>query len=1294
MDIENLSIQITSSADTAVGAINRLSSALGGLKSGSRNAASGMKAVVDATEKVASSEQDAGSKARSFADELDKVKSKSSTTALKLKEITSAASSFGRVTFSPVTNSFKTLANGAIGAASSVKNLYNQISRVAFYRLIRTAIKAVTQGLNEGIKNLYHYSETFNGTFYQSMNRIATSANYLKNSLGAMVSPLINAVTPVLEVITDRIVDVFNLINQFIARLTGQSTYTAAKKVASLWDSSTQKAAASTTKTTKDAASKVRDTVKDTADEIKRYTLGFDELNILGRNDDGSGGDSGLSGALGGIASPSSGASGTAGTTDYGSMFETRNISGAVSDFADALRQAFMAQDWNSLGTLIGEKINSALDSVNWSGIGKKVGNALNGVIVTAYHLLDTINFTKIGTHIAEFLNNAIEQINFNTLGRLMVKKMTIIPDMIIGFFTGFDWGQDAAKLSDFAKGFYEELTAWFKRHKWSEIGATIAGKLYDVVTNIDFFGIAKNMYWAFDAALEAAIGILTGFIDGLAARIKGHFNWDSLSEDVKTQVTTITYILSGATGVLGAILAFSGANIPLGISLIAGSSLVAATMASMNGDGLTNLVKENMETIKTILSGASLVIGGILLFSGTNVPLGLGLLSLGAAKLGVSANENWGIIEEKLKGPIGALTELLGGATLALGFVALAAGRVMVGVGLIALGATALGVSLPARWDRLNTYLEGPIGSLTAILSGSLLALGFIAIAAGRIPLGMGLVISGAYGLATTLAARWDRLNEYVKGPLETLVLTISGAVLALGFVAIAAGRIPLGIGLIVSGATGLATTIPARWNRIQQYLEGPIGDLTVLISSAVLTLGFLVLAAGRIPLGLGLVVAGSAGLATTVAARWNRLHEYLEGPIGIVTGILSGASLLLGVLALVAGNVPLGLGLLLSGAAGLAGSINANWDSLKQLGIDAVKNFKEGWDSENFFEIRVTPKISTDGGAKKNATDWTPKFESSTETLQRYIDNLGKGVDLDIRVALVKDAWTSVADWATNTGVDVNAKVALVRASWTTVSEWANRYIGAKINQSVGLQRAGWTILSQWVEKYKDPKVVNQTIGLIKSGWSTVSNFVSQNMGGAIYKGIDLYVNNWNSFLGTVSGVLHNWFPSIFAEGGAIEHGKVSRFAGGGIINAYAGGTSSAHGSLFLAGEAGPEIVGHVGGRTEVLNRSQLAATMYAAVNAAMAPAAANFANAAAYMYQGAGDRGTEDMDMLLQLVRAGSEATERQNEILRQQNEYLRQINAKDFNPEISTASINRAQARTNRRAGTTIVPVSTQ
>ena len=141
---------------------------------------------------------------------------------------------------------------------------------------------------------------------------------------------------------------------------------------------------------------------------------------------------------------------------------------------------------------------------------------------------------------------------------------------------------------------------------------------------------------------------------------------------------------------------------------------------------------------------------------------------------------------------------------------------------------------------------------------------------------------------------------------------------------------------------------------------------------------------------------------------------------------------------------------------------------------------------------------------------------------------------------------------------------------------------------------------------------------------------------------------------------------------------------------IPQFARGTLNA-GTIFVAGEAGPEVVGHVGGRTEVLNKSQLASAMYSAVQAAMAPAAANFA-AAAQSMGNVGNNG-EDMAVLLEMVRRESEATERQNDLLRQQNEYLRSINDKDFNFDFSTSDINKAQTRMNRRAGTTIVSVGT-
>lgn len=1218
-EIDNLSISISASAAAAIAELDKLASSLTRFSGASRKVKTSANEVEKGMEDVASSTQKAATNTSTLADKLGKLQSALSKTAPKFKELASAAVSIGRVSFSPVTSALGSLGNAAKSAYSSVTGLFSTISRIAFYRLIRTAIKMVTQALSEGIKTLYHYSETFSGTFYQSMNSIATSANYVKNSIAAMVSPLITAVTPVLTSIADKIVDVFNLINQFIARLTGQSTYTAAKKVSTLWDDATKKTAASTqkanssaSKSTKDTAKGISDTVKKTADEIKRYTLGFDELNILGKNKDNGGADSGAgggsSGGLGDIALPTSSGASSSGT-DYGSLFETRKIDGAVSDFADAIRQAFENQDWQGLGSLIGNKINSALDSVNWSGIGRKVGTALNGVIETAYYLLDTINFTNIGKHIAEFLNNAIEQINFNTLGRLMIKKMTIIPDMIIGFLVEFDWGQAAAKLSDFAIGCFEEITKWFRKYNWAELGGILYQKLEDIFTHIKYGEIANAFFTALDAALESGIGLLSGFFDGLANRFKKSVNWDSMTEDVKRAITSVMGLAGIAMGAVGAILTFSGINPGLGIPLMIAGGFAAGTAASLKWDGLSNKIDEVIKIVKAVVYPASFVIGCVLAFSGTNIPLGLGMMIAGAAGTYKTVKENWAEIYNKLR---------------------------------------------------------SPIGLVEALLSGALLTLGVLSIVGGRIGLGLGLVISGSAGLAGYFAANWDIIKQKLQGPIGTVTKIISDALLVLGVMALVGGRFGLGLGLIIAGASGLAGYATANWDVLKQKLQGPIGVITGILEAAKLVLGILAIMGGHFGLGIGLIISGAAGLATTIGVNWDNLKNLGETAVKKVQEGWNAAK-----------NFVIDIK-----------------NDLYKLGSDAAKSVKKGWDAASDFVLNTEAKNNQNsGGVQSSTTSWRPDVDLSL--VKRKLEVLfDKYVDFDVKVELVKDSWTTVAEWVNQSrGGNNDQLVELKRAGWTFIDSWAKLYQGGHVTKFVVLEKLGWNLVSSWVEGSMG-WIVSSAVGLTKYGWSWVSSWVQSSIGGTVYQGVSLFINNWSSFVSTVSGALsglRSWLG--LAEGGAIEHGKVSRFAGGGVIHAYAGGTSSAHGSLFLAGEAGPEIVGHVGGRTEVLNKSQLAATMYSAVNAAMAPAAANFANAAAYMYQGANGYTEDDMETLIQLVRTGSEATERQNELLRQQNEYLRQINAKEFTTEISTADINRAQARSNRRAGTTIVPMTT-
>ena len=67
-------------------------------------------------------------------------------------------------------------------------------------------------------------------------------------------------------------------------------------------------------------------------------------------------------------------------------------------------------------------------------------------------------------------------------------------------------------------------------------------------------------------------------------------------------------------------------------------------------------------------------------------------------------------------------------------------------------------------------------------------------------------------------------------------------------------------------------------------------------------------------------------------------------------------------------------------------------------------------------------------------------------------------------------------------------------------------------------------------------------------------------------------------------------------------------------------------------------------------------------------------------------------DNMESLVEMMRqAFDQVMARSNDYDRQKVDLLRQINEKDWDVDISTASINRAQTRTNRRAGITIAPV---
>lgn len=208
-----------------------------------------------------------------------------------------------------------------------------------------------------------------------------------------------------------------------------------------------------------------------------------------------------------------------------------------------------------------------------------------------------------------------------------------------------------------------------------------------------------------------------------------------------------------------------------------------------------------------------------------------------------------------------------------------------------------------------------------------------------------------GDMGLDSSGGIAPDFTSMIDDGLSAILELFTGAALLALGAILTFSGaNIPLGIALMVLGAIAIWDAISENWDAIKEMLQGPLGWAVSILSVAALVIGAILIFSGaNIPLGLGLLIMGAIGLASAVAANWNYIVEALQGPLGLVVGLLGAALLVLGIVLLFTGvGVPLGLGLILIGATGLAAAIAPNWNFLKEKLVGCWESIKNWWNTK----------------------------------------------------------------------------------------------------------------------------------------------------------------------------------------------------------------------------------------------------------------------------------------------------------------------------------------------------------
>lgn len=506
-----------------------------------------------------------------------------------------------------VLSKLKNLRAGANKTSSGFSNLLKTMRQMVLSMAVFQAMSKGVEFLKSGLQNLAVYSKEYN----KNMSALVSSTGMLKNSLAVAFAPIISAVIPYLVKLIDWISAAANAVSRFFAILGGKKTYTQAIKQ------------------NKNYAASLNNVGK-SADNAKGSLAGFDDLDVLQKNDaSGSGGGSSSGGA-------------------DGSGFEQADV-GVVSDWAEQFKSAVDSGDWYGVGSLVAQKLNEALSAIDWgfiqtqaanfatnlanglngfvSGldwnlIGTTIGNGLMTGLLFAYTFLTTFDFETFGTKIAEGIEGAITPMLFVTFGMTLASALMAGINTAYGFVTSYDW---SGLGSSIAAG----ISTFFSSVDWGKLGLTVGG-------------------------------LILGLLDTITTAIE-ETDWQQIGEDVATFLGSIDWggIFSAlGEGVIDALEGIYEFLVGVTQNETAATIIEAVAIAIGILAGIVVTLNTVMGIYNTIMGIADLV----------TAPLALTILIVIAAiaafiAIGVLLYQNWDTIKEKAVEIWGKIKEFISNA-------------------------------------------------------------------------------------------------------------------------------------------------------------------------------------------------------------------------------------------------------------------------------------------------------------------------------------------------------------------------------------------------------------------------------------------------------------------------------------------------------------------------------------------------------------------------------------------------------------------------------------------------------
>ena len=1054
-----------------------------------------------------------------------------------------------------------TLSGIGTKASSSVSTGFSKILKYGFgirslyvlFRRLRTAVKdSFTELQNSGA-----YYQTTSANVTALKNALLT----LKYQFGAAFEPIFNTVAPALQTLINYLVSVMNTISAFIAKLTGNSTYSKAVVATSEIASNTGSAA-------------------DSASDLNKQLQGFDELNNLS-------GDSGSSGGSGSGSSDSSSIS-----------YVTESVDSVLSSFWDELADAISEGDWYSVGSMISEKLTDAMNSINWDSIYEKASN--------------------FGVDLANFLNGLITPDLFSAVGSTIAGTLNTAFTFLNSFGTTFNWDNFGNSIGEGINTFFEDADFELYGdtvHTW--IGGILDAGI-SLLETTDFELIGEKLGDFFEALkvddlLDKVKTLCSKLITAMGQTITGFKN----SATEKTKLET-------AIGALIGVLAITK-SVPLTLTfaaVIGGIELGGKLYEVLSGNTVEQSFLEELTDICDGLFGEDKIdfnIASCIKFIWDDLT-------------GKNSDDNSGITGFSRAGFTTALSAMIN--------------PVLTG----ALVWIDIGEYIQFKWTNLTESVSGWFSNLKqAILNAWN---GTTYSQAGK----------GANGMPSAVA---ENLT-YSTGIKDTL--TELGENIWNG--------IKEGFQKAISWASPITKLFTECVDAIKDKFEIDSPAKAMYIYGKYIYLG---------------IIQGFID-AMTSNPIVDLIEDVYNGVLSIeTTGSGTASQVGKDVYNMVTGNsgntsntVTTTYKTKLSGEAknkteldNLTNSFNDLSDAASKGG-SASYDAKTGGDLTSIFDLDTwktkfrnlynqwvgkSVKMGVSAGGQFNSIDdvyeWANKIDylnknwngsdTSFDVNSNISDADGSGGYLE-RLNALKEQWKKGSANATFTttlagAATTKAQIDNLGTSFSNLSKypsgdhsgkWTTTLSGASADSINSYAKAAKNLYDSF---YTGDRSATWTVKLNGSD-SNINSFINSIISKLNDKLNSVNVKNYNKALGGI----------ITSSGGQIS------------IPQYAGGTLNA-GSVFVAGESGPEIMGHINGRTEILNRSQIASIIHSSFMGAMSqfgnrmlasPESMAVRTNGYSSYNGGASNSNSDM---IDIMRE-------QNELLRENNMYQQQIARKEF------------------------------